>query len=182
MLCQWWCVVHVTPCLRCTNLTVSSHSASSTSNLQHWLTSTTLQTRCSSSHVLIPPSLSGALSHSTHLVSSFRDNKCSGVGSLINHCWMMMCCASVPVHSPVSTSPYSYWFTFPFTFDRPVKTSTRYTYSCIMSPSLEYHTLSCSTHVFLQLNYLITAISNSQRAWTSSRDATETMSGFYCAI
>lgn len=37
--CQRWRVVSVTPCLRCTTLTVSSHSASSTSTLQYWLTS-----------------------------------------------------------------------------------------------------------------------------------------------
>lgn len=37
--CQRWRVVSVTPCLCCTTLTVSSHSASSTSTLQYWLTS-----------------------------------------------------------------------------------------------------------------------------------------------
>lgn len=139
----------------------------------------TLQTRCSSSHVLIPPSLSGGLSHSTHLVfSSFRDNECSGVGSQMHHCrkrvaGLSYCtraraCLNITVATGLPTQ-------LPLTDQSKHLFHTNIRAQRLFLKSVTH----CSNHLFLQLNYLIHVISNSWRAWALPRDAGETVSGFY---
>lgn len=89
-LCQRWCVLCVNPCLGCTDLTVSSHSASSTSNL-YWLTSGDFADTLQSTSSNLSPPLSGCLSPSSHLFfSHFRDNKCSRADSQRQHCCVGM--------------------------------------------------------------------------------------------
>lgn len=124
----------------------------------------------STSHVLISPTLS-LEARVIFFFSTFRDNKCSQVDSQMRHCgvgrrWLTPDTRVGLPYKLTRPSPpsYSYWFPYPITFDRPVKTSIPHTYSYAASPTWEWHALACSTHVILRLNYLIHDISNSQRA------------------
>lgn len=114
--------------------------------------------------------LSGALSPSSHLFfSHFRDNKRSRADSQRPHCCVGMCSHNVQYGAAgwaaarrrPFPSPNHDWCTCPITFVRPVKTTITFTFSY----TLECHTLFYSTHIFLQLNYLIHDTPNSRRAW-----------------
>lgn len=93
-LCQRWCVLCVSPCLGFTDLTVSSQSASSTSNL-YWLTSDDFaDTLQSTSHVLISPSLSLELWVPHHICFSLISETISVRGLILRGATAASACAA----------------------------------------------------------------------------------------